>query len=85
MFHHFVTLALKGLSLIEQVQDELHNKKNELISDTVQRLFKKIRICMRFFRKGAKKGKIFENLGKNVQNWKIFLKRAASCVRLSYA
>ena len=31
----------------------------------------------------AKKGKIFENLGKNVQNLKIFLKRAGDCARLS--
>ena len=34
------------------------------------------RKSMRFFRKsaekGAKKGKIFENLGKNVQNLRIF-------------
>ena len=28
----------------------------------------------------AKKGKIFENLGKNVQYMKIFLKRAGDCV-----
>ena len=41
-----------------------------------------------FFRKRAKKakkGKIFENLGKNLQNFKIFLKRVASCMRLSHA
>ena len=31
-----------------------------------------------------KKGKIFENLGKNVQNLKIFLKKAASYVQLSH-
>ena len=30
------------------------------------------RVCMRFFRKRAKKSKIFENLGKNVQDLKIF-------------
>ena len=29
------------------------------------------------FLKGTKKGKIFENLGENVQNLKIFLKRAS--------
>ena len=35
--------------------------------------------------KRAKKGKIFENiLGKNVQNLKIFLKRARDCVQLSH-
>ena len=28
-----------------------------------------------------KKDKIFENIGKNVQNLKIFLKRASDCVR----
>ena len=31
-----------------------------------------------------KKGKIFENLSKNIQNLKIFWKRAASCVQLSH-
>ena len=36
-------------------------------------------------KKGSKKGIIFENLGKNVQNLKIFWKRAASFVRLSHA
>ena len=41
--------------------------------------------CIWFFRKIAKKGKIFENLDKNLQNLKMFLKRAASCVRLSQA
>ena len=41
-------------------------------------------IFVRFLRKNAKKGKIFENVGKNVKNLKIFLKRAASCVRLSH-
>ena len=39
---------------------------------------------MQFFRKKAKKGKIFENLGENVQNLKIFLKRAGDCMRLLY-
>ena len=34
-----------------------------------------------FFRKS----KIFKNLGKTVQNFKIFFKKAASCVRLSHA
>ena len=29
-----------------------------------------------------KKGKTFENLGKNVQNLKIFLKRAGDCLQL---
>ena len=38
----------------------------------LQGLFWKIRACLRFLRKRAKKGKIFENLGKNVQNLKIF-------------
>ena len=33
----------------------------------------------------AKKGKIFEDLSKNVQNLKICLRRAVSCVRLSHA
>ena len=28
----------------------------------------------------VKKGKTFENLGKNVQNLKIFLKRAGDCM-----
>ena len=37
------------------------------------------------FKKRAKKGKIFETFGKNVQNSKIFWKRAASCVRLWHA
>ena len=31
-----------------------------------------------------KGGKIFENLGKNVQNLKIFWKKAGDCVRLSH-
>ena len=35
--------------------------------------------------KMLKKGNLFENLGKNVQNLKIFLKRAGDCVRLSHA
>ena len=35
-----------------------------------------------FSEKGQKKGKIFENLGQNVQNLKIFWKRAASFVQL---
>ena len=46
-------------------------------------LFYKVRACVRFFRKrakkwqkmlkkGGKKGKIFENLGRNIQNLKIF-------------
>ena len=33
-------------------------------------------------KKKAKKGKIFENLGKNVQNLKIFWKRAGDCMQL---
>ena len=33
-------------------------------------------------KRGTKKGKIFENLGKNVQNLKIFWKREDDCVRL---
>ena len=44
------------------------------------------------FRKKGKKGlknfekaKIIENLGKNVQNLKTFLKRAGDCVLLSHA
>ena len=40
---------------------------------------------MQSFIKISKKGKIFQNLGKNVQNLKIFCKKAASCVRLSQA
>ena len=36
------------------------------------------------FKKG-KKGKIFENLGKYVQNLKIFLKRAGGCMQLLHA
>ena len=31
-----------------------------------------------------KKGKIFKNLGKNVQNFKTFLKGAGDCVELSH-
>ena len=41
-----------------------------------------------FQRKGNKtdkKGKIFENLGENVQNLKIFLKRAGDCLQLLHA
>ena len=38
-----------------------------------------------FFRKRVKKGKIFKNLCKNVQNLKIFWKRAGDCLRLSHA
>ena len=47
---------------------------------------------MRFFRKKAKrlfkkakKGKIFEEMGKNVQNLKIVCKRADDYVQLSHA
>ena len=36
-----------------------------------------------FSEKGQEKGKIFENLGKNVQNLKIFWKRAGDCMLLS--
>ena len=35
--------------------------------------------------KKSKKGKIFEYLGKNVQNLKIFLKRASDCMQLLHA
>ena len=35
--------------------------------------------------KRAKKGKIFENLGKNIQNLKIFLEKAGDFVQLSLA
>ena len=42
------------------------------------------RTCMRFFRKMVKKGKIFENLGENVQKLKIIWKwqviRTCSCI-----
>ena len=37
-----------------------------------QGLFQEVRASMRFFRKRARKGKIFKNLSKNVQNLKIF-------------
>ena len=37
-----------------------------------------------FFRKRVIKGKIFKNLCKNVQNLKIFWKRAGDCLRLSH-
>ena len=37
------------------------------------------------FKKGKKKGKIFENLGENVQNLKIFWKRSGDCVLLLHA
>ena len=36
-------------------------------------------------KKMLKKGKIFENLGKNIQSLKIFWKRAGDCVQLSHA
>ena len=35
-------------------------------------MMQNIRACVRFFRKKANKCKIFENLGKNLQNLKIF-------------
>ena len=35
--------------------------------------------------KRAKKSKIFENLGKNIQNLKIFWKKTGDYVRLSHA
>ena len=45
----------------------------------LQGLFQTVMACMRFFKKQAKKclkrakkGKIFENLGKNAQNLKLF-------------
>ena len=31
--------------------------------------------------RNVEKGKIFENLGKNVQNLKMFLKKAGDCMR----
>ena len=33
----------------------------------------------KYVKKGQKKGKTFENLGKSVQNFKIFWKRAGDC------
>ena len=36
-------------------------------------------------KKMAKKDKIFENLGKNIQNLKIFFKRTGDCMRLSHS
>ena len=36
-------------------------------------------------KKSAKKGKIFENFSENVENFKIFWKRALSSVRLLHA
>ena len=54
----------------------IHLDKQLLVQ---QGLFWKVRACVQFFRKRAKKGqkmlkkgKIFGNLGKNVQNLKIF-------------
>ena len=38
-----------------------------------------------FSERGEKKGKAFKNLGKNVQNLKIFWKSAGDCVQESYA
>ena len=56
---------------------EKEKKKEENIQ--FQCLFQKVRACVRFSEKGQirakkmlKKGKLFENLGKNVQNSKIF-------------
>ena len=40
--------------------------------------------CSRKGQKRAKKGKIFRNLDKYVQNLKIFLKRASGCAQLSH-
>ena len=40
--------------------------------DGSQGLFQKIRAWVQFFRKRAKKGKIFENLDKNLQIFKVF-------------
>ena len=56
--------------------------------NSIQGLFYKVRSCMWFFRKRGKnfkKGNLFENLGKNVQNLKIFWKKADDCVQLSHA
>ena len=38
---------------------------------------------MQFFRKSAKKHKMVENLGKKVQNLKIFWKREGDCMRVA--
>ena len=42
-------------------------------------------MCAVFQKKGQKKGKMFENLDKNIQNLKIFWKRAASYMHLLHA
>ena len=43
-----------------------------------QVIFQKVSACMQFFRKGAKKDKIFENLSKNVQRiFKNILKKGS--------
>ena len=48
-------------------------------------LFYKVKAFVWFFRKRAKEGKIFQNLGKNVQNLKIFWKGAGDGVRTKTA
>ena len=69
---------------------------SRLVLLTAQGLFQKVRVCVRFFQKKGKKGqticskrakkyKIFESLGKHVQNLKMFLKRAGDCMQLSHA
>ena len=53
--------------------------------NSIQGLFYKVRSCMWFFRKrgkNVKKGILFENLDKNVQNLKIFWKRVGDCLQL---
>ena len=54
-------------------------------SKYTQGLFYKVRAWVAIFEKNGKemlkKDKIFENLGKNVQNLRIFLKGAGDCVK----
>ena len=88
-------MLLKQFLLLINILNEHRNSRGvnkfiprKFIMDLIfleQGLFKKVRACVRFSEKAKKKNKMFENLGKNVQNLKIFWKRAGDCVQLSHA
>ena len=58
--------------------------KGHSISPTTGPILESNTIFQKEPKKRARKGNIFENLRRNVQNLKIFQKRTVSCVRISH-
>ena len=86
------TITIHILPSISRNKDNQTMKFGQLVEYNMQGPFQKVRARVRFFRKFQKmgkkkmlrKGKKFENLGKNVQNLKIFSRRAGDCVQSSH-